>query len=729
MFDRIEIFLVGFAVIVDTALLLIVREKANRSQVAVWLNVLVLGASAFHFGTFGRILLGNADSLSAQVLDDVFMSLIIVGLLLMPSGMLHSAIRMTHTELESKPKRDLRYLFAYLPMLLWPLATWLIFRSEDRSLMASIASLMPVYIVWIIVANLVATICFWRLRNRFQNAHRFFNQLVISMLLITFLAIAYAALSTDDRWEKPLRLMVCLAPLVPAALFVWAALRQRILPLVLDRTLMYGSFLILGLLLHRLTITPLSVWVRERTNIDLIIVEAIAVIGTILVVPHLRNRASEALRCLFSTNVFKVRDATRQLSVALSQNSALDAEQLSIWFARALAQQLDLDRAIVVMQSEGPDDSAVTLFEHAQNASLPALNHYDGERLCRFLQQVERLERGRVTDYSIVDSAGTMQMRCVSDTFEAQRVLVAFRASFRSVVGAVLLGDRKRNDRFAEEQMVAIALVCDQFAATMESKRESKRRIQAERSMMQSEKLSTLGLIAGSIAHELRNPLSSIRTIASLTMEDLGEKHSNHADLAMIVSEIDRLSQTARRMLDSAKPADAENLWIEPDQVLSRLLTILTPLSKKLHVDLQTDFRCDSMVIRSTEVAFSEVFFNLIKNAIEAAAGNAGGRVLLRSARCDTSGEGEVVCISVADTGPGITPTLRNTLFSPFVTGKSGGTGLGLYVVSERVKELRGTIEVVHHFTGYTESDHTESGTTFVVKLPLHDAETQSTQG
>ena len=225
------------------------------------------------------------------------------------------------------------------------------------------------------------------------------------------------------------------------------------------------------------------------------------------------------------------------------------------------------NRSIEIVESNVPIANPVVA-EEAEEAEL----------ICRVAQTFGRLERGRIDPkLTFADSLGPqIDAKKVEEILEHGRFLVAFRASFRTVEGAVLLGDRKRNDRFADEQLVAIALLCDQLAATIENKRESTRRTLAERNMMQNEKLSVLGLIAGSLAHELRNPLSSIRTIASLTIEDLGPEHSNRKDLQLIVSEIDRLTQTTERLLESAKPGDSIQQSIEPDVVLSRLLTILT---------------------------------------------------------------------------------------------------------------------------------------------------------
>lgn len=215
-----------------------------------------------------------------------------------------------------------------------------------------------------------------------------------------------------------------------------------------------------------------------------------------------------------------------------------------------------------------------------------------------------------------------------------------------------------------------------------------------------------LGLLAGSMAHEIRNPLSSMKTIATLLAEDLAGRDEHHQkDVQMILTEIDRLTATTQRLLESARPADDSRQHAEPDRVIQKLLGILGHLARQFGVEIQSDLNASEAVVASTEATLSEVFFNLIKNAIEACQNCSTPQVILRTRIVSGFLDAEII-----DNGAGISPELQNSLFQPFVTGKPQGTGLGLYIVSERVRELRGSI-----------SCRTEvgTGTTFELQLPL----------
>lgn len=744
LYYRLELFSAGTAVVLDAALLLIVLERINRPFVAFWLKTLVIGTLLFHVGYFGRVMIWYVDSPNAVALDHAMMCSIVAGLLLLPSGILHAAIRMLHTGLQAKPKRDYRYAVLYLPLLVSvPVFTSILSRN-DRLFLASIAWITPYYMIWVLSANIAAMGFFLRFATKAQVPFRFSLGSIVALLLVCIGSVAYVVLSRDEQWEPILRLAVCMSPLILEGVFVWYTLKHRVLPLILDRTLLYAVSLIVALLLHQLIVSPVTSLVRERHNIDLSILEAILLIGILLFIPALRKRIREALRYLFSTNVFHVRDALRLLSVSLSQQGNLDPSALSQWFANELAHQLDLDTAIVVLSPEIEASVNSNIFEadpvhnaaaqvrettthersesaNKQGETVPEANKTtarsrtrktpdaldDWVCIARAVQTAERLERGMFVPQSSSLPTEHWMLTKALQAMEQRGILLAFRLSFPTVRGAVLLGDRKRNDRLADEQMISIALLCDQLAATLGNKNESIKRLQVERRMMQNEKLSTLGLIASSLAHELRNPLSSIRTIASLTMEELGPAHANQQDLAIIVSEIDKLSQTTTRLLDSARPAEGESTSVSPDLVIAKLLTLLTPLAKQLHVELRVSLSSPDALVPSSEASMSEVFFNLIKNAIEAATGRPNAWVQVASSIAGPSS----LCVVVSDNGPGIDEALQQCLFEPFMTGKTHGTGLGLFVVSERIKEIHGSIAC--------KRNEPANSTEFEVTLPI----------
>ena len=265
----------------------------------------------------------------------------------------------------------------------------------------------------------------------------------------------------------------------------------------------------------------------------------------------------------------------------------------------------------------------------------------------------------------------------------------------------------------------------DQFAATVQNGQLQAARLSAERRAVQQEKLSVLGLLSGSLAHELKNPLSSIRTIATLLKEDLREGSDQVREVDLIISEIDRLTQTTQRLLDFSRPSDETHLGVAPDRIIRRLLHILGHLARQHDVTLCVELTLGTTLVAASDASVSEILFNLIKNAIEAVRGEPIRRVSIQTSplRCEMENNLEspkrvasaeqpatdFAMISVSDTGPGIAADQLTHIFQPFVTGKSDGTGLGLYLVGERVRELKGTVS----------SSSDTNQTVFEVRLPM----------
>ena len=562
MLDSFELFLLGFACVIDTVLLLVVFERINYPRVAVWLKLLIVGNWLVHIASFFHRLLKPVTGFASVQLDQACMVFLAIGLLILPSAMLHCAIRLNHTGVIAFPGRDRRYALLYLPMLSIPMVAGWIFNSGSRDFLVAVGPIQEPYLIWLVVANATAVLLFWRLRVQrlVPGAASFFQYLSIAIIAITLFAGFYVVKASSSSWEMSIRMITVLSPLVPAFLFVWYILRQRLLPLVIERTFVYGGILAVVLLLHRLTITPLASAMSDRSNLDFVLIEWICLFGLVMLWRPMRERVRASLRYLLSSDVFQVRDATRKISVQLSQQTSRSTEELIEWFSKVLRENIAVEFAsIELLDSKSLDKSIADSNRSNDQAAIAMLaeglrNQADG-----YLNRADIVEPRQL------------------EALESLNADVAIRIAFRSIDGVALLGPRLRSDRLADEQLTALAMLCDQFAATLFNRNIELERLRFERHWMQQEKLSVLGLIAGSLAHELRNPLSSIRTIATLMQEDMPEGDEHFRDVSMIVAEIDRLSQTTQRLLDYARPSDICGQTVVPDKVIERLPTWASP--------------------------------------------------------------------------------------------------------------------------------------------------------
>lgn len=219
-------------------------------------------------------------------------------------------------------------------------------------------------------------------------------------------------------------------------------------------------------------------------------------------------------------------------------------------------------------------------------------------------------------------------------------------------------------------------------------------RIRTEEALLRSEKLAAAGRLAGTIAHEINNPLEAITNLIYLSLCDDSLSPTTRRYLETAQGEVQRVSRIARQTLSFYRNKDApEEFSIRG--LLSSLLLVLENRVHKKHVNLETQVRVSSDVLFGVEGDIRQIVLNLLSNSIDAVRSN--GRVVVRisEARAWRRSGRRGIRISIADNGSGIEPHLTRKLFEPFYTTKAGhGTGLGLWVTRQIVQKHGGYIRV-----------------------------------
>ena len=226
-----------------------------------------------------------------------------------------------------------------------------------------------------------------------------------------------------------------------------------------------------------------------------------------------------------------------------------------------------------------------------------------------------------------------------------------------------------------------------------------------EAQLAQSQKLAALGVMAGGIAHQIRNPLAICSSAAQFMLEDDISDSFRRECLEDIHAGIRKASAIIENMLRFARPTTRTDLVpVDLASVLYETLQVVANQAAANRIDVETDFPPGPMMIEGIAILLQQVFVNLILNAIAAMPG--GGALKLRLRR-----DRDEVVVDVEDDGCGIPDGDVGKVFDPFyTTAKSGkGTGLGLSICYAIVREHRGAIEVQSQVGG---------GSTFSVRLP-----------
>jgi signal transduction histidine kinase len=689
MFETLQSICLAAAAVFDTVLLLVLLERRNWPFVRLPIVVMMAGAWLWHAGRFLLLLLVDLPGAWPWHLQGLFMLAMSAGLLLMPCALLHAAWRVWQNKIGVQARPRPRHAFCYLPLvLLVPLA--LPFLTSGRSDFAGATAAMETpYLFFAGTVNLTAAILFLRVRHKLDlpQAGPFFLQMAFVLFGITVLQwfTVFVARPISPVAQDYGMLAVTLSPLAPALLFAYFVIRYNFLQIILERSLVYGAILASVLLVHQLAFQDVSALLPEAYRLHVVCLEAVAVIALVLVYEPLRQRTAEALRYFLGVRVSGIREQLRLLSRELSAQAGRPVNDMLAWFVRALGDALQVD--YVAGWLFGPANDIT--FRYGDTTRWP------DERACWLYETL------RAADISICSRRHTPDRALVQPLQEAAAALAVIK-SRPNISGMLIIGRGKSNRDLSEEETNAVLLLVEQLAITLDNSVLQAERLAAERKAMQSEKLTALGLLASSIAHEVKNPLSAIKTIATVLSEDLGADSPHAEDLRLILGEVERLAATTAQLLEIARPRARPRAPASVPEVLSGTLRLLRHLAGQQDIAIETNLGDDLPPVQADEHSLREIFFNLLSNSLEAA--GPGGRVSIQCHRAN----GYVVT-EVHDSGPGIPPEMRDHLFEPFLTTKQTGTGLGLYLVGRRVGELGGVIRC---------HGGPEQGTSFTVKLP-----------
>lgn len=222
-----------------------------------------------------------------------------------------------------------------------------------------------------------------------------------------------------------------------------------------------------------------------------------------------------------------------------------------------------------------------------------------------------------------------------------------------------------------------------------------------------TEQLATVGLLGASLAHEIRNPLVSIKTFVQLLPTHYQDASFRDKFFRLITDEVGRIDQLTDQLLDLASPRVYSPQSIALHTLLQSSIDLVTAKAAHKHVELITEFRASPDQVFIDASAAKQVIINLCFNAIQAIDNEKATERWIKVATCNTERGIEMV---IADSGPGISPEIRPLLFQPFQTTKSTGFGLGLAICRDILANINANISVDPPKLGH--------GATFRVTFP-----------
>lgn len=223
--------------------------------------------------------------------------------------------------------------------------------------------------------------------------------------------------------------------------------------------------------------------------------------------------------------------------------------------------------------------------------------------------------------------------------------------------------------------------------------------------LRRADRLSALGQLSAGLAHEIKNPLASMKGSIDILLDDFPEGHEKREFIQIFKKEIDRLNVVLTEFLQFARPPRPDPQPCDVSEVIDSLRLLCSNEAERCRVELDVRVAVDLPSISADPAQVQQALLNIVLNGIQSMP--SGGRLGL-TARSNGGG----IEIAIDDEGPGIADDELDRIFDPFYTTKDKGTGLGLPIADQLVRGHGGEIRV----------ERLEPGTRFVVTLPAREA-------
>jgi signal transduction histidine kinase len=610
-----------------------------------------------------------------------------------------------------------RVYLSYVPAVFLGYAAPKLWTGAYAPMFVRLSHLLVPFALWAAyVLCLVAGTDFLIARlSKSQSERRLLNTLAASFLGIAALILAVYAFGVGQgtRLGLYLQTIANLGSLLPTALLAYHIYRYRYLGLIFKESLILASLGAFVLVAYLFGIRTIALWLTERFELRPGAVESLLILLLVLLAAPLRRWLDRRFRRLFEEEAGLFREVAARIGKSAGRYGQLP-EFLRFVEERAV-ESLGLRRVSILELSpsdnEGVKGEALSRNgnekAHEQTAAVsPNLqSHYEANvpglmksggaaaaakvatQETELIEEVETHAHSQEGEWAARVLA--LEAEAGSTQFEDEPLLrergweVAYALKREDRVVGLMLVDAAP-EALTYEVRSSLELLAGQVAIAIEDSRLVEENVRLERRIAQSERLAALGRMAATVAHEVKNPLSAIKSIAQVLREDEYLKREYARDLELIVGETDRLSRSVTQMLSFARTAPRADEPRRAGELLDSVLLLFQREAAARGVTLKAEQGAREEELDGAAAAsLRDALTNLLLNALHATP--AGGRVSLAA-----FAEGGRLAVSVADTGPGVAPDQRERIWEPFYTTKQRGTGLGLAIVRKRIEEVGG---------------------------------------
>ena len=404
----------------------------------------------------------------------------------------------------------------------------------------------------------------------------------------------------------------------------------------------------------------------------------------------------------------RVRELSLLREIGQSMHT-LNLDEILELILQGVVRGIGFDRARLYLLDEGKKQLICRLAVGIEKDRLPTLSlPYDKEDniISRAISEgnpfiVEDAARDPRVNRDLIGFLGVKSL-AAAPLLSRKKVLGGIAAD--NLISEAGITERKLQSLmiFANQAALALenALMYEELKSFNEQLGERVRKATAEleatqKQLFQAEKLAALGKLSAGIAHEIRNPLTSIKILIHSLADPGATESSREKDLKVIESEIERVNKIIRQFLDFARPRPPSLEPADARKLIEETLALVGYEIESQGVELEREDESDLPPVSMDREQMKQVLLNLILNALQAMPG--GGKLRIQTVLLASGkgvGTGQAVEIRVQDTGQGIPADIQSRIFEPFFSTKEEGIGLGLSIAQRIVEEHQGRIRV-----------------------------------
>src|SRR5215813_1448764 len=583
------------------------------------------------------------------------------------SLLLHVHIHLWAKSLSRELKRTerLRIYLSYIPCLFLFLVVPKVWTGPYQPMIAKLSMFVLPFAIWVVYSLGVVAVTELLVAKRAPSVS---ERRILRTLAYSFLGIAVLILSSlgfglgkGTIAGQYLQTFANLGSLLPSALLVYYIYRYRFLELIIKESLIGATFAAVVLAVYVYGIRRFGDWASSQYGLRAGVVEAILILGLTLLAAPLRGWLEKRFRALFERETALYRDVVGRIASPAGRYSDLGALLESIESQAASA--LSLRRVKILLHEPGEGKGNQTSVGIASGPTFPKQSASAGN--------------------------GNGLVKGSSDAHELSYIL---HREDREI--GVMLVDASATALTADVRAV-LDVLAGQIAIAVEDWRLANENIRLERELAEGERLAALGQIAATVAHEVKNPLSAIKSIAQVMSEDHALKRRHARDLSLIVGETDRLNKSVTQLLSFASRQPPAATPSRAAELVRSVVALFNADAAERNIRLRSVINCDADLDGVQTAAVRDALANLLLNALQVTP--QGGEIQIATQEA----KGEIAFV-VSDNGPGVDLAIQQKIWEPFFTTRQRGTGLGLSIVRKRMEEAGGSARLVASDVGAT---------------------------